>query len=283
MKNLKDLSKENSVSIVRENYLGDLDVSYFNIDNLTEKQEIFESGIYQRAQNLKTELEKLKHTVHLQNYEIPITSEQEMFEAETWGSQAEVKTRMTIQAAEKIRTLIHGENLNSMSINNLIKYDTSNIYEKSFVKRFQELYQYVPTEQLLEILISKSNSTRRVHKRIYMMLIFWALAENHPFKITIRQYFDVNESYTKDEILNFFKPLIITFFGITILNAKEAVSYLDLICEKFPTKVTRNQIKTDGYGIRNLLPLDINVVRNFEPKQIIPHNETDLNRKFKYI
>jgi len=280
---LAEASVVNSIQTIRVLKDRETKYAYFNIDNLLEQKGILDLDLYSNNDNLKEALEGLNHIVYSVPIETPQTREQIRAEIISGAQQTSIKILMSERAIEKIRDIINSGSLNDTSLGQLIRNNTPDKTEKKICERFKELYKYVPTEPLFEILKSIcETSSPRPYKRIYNMLIFWALENEHPFKFEIRRHFKVGQRYTRTEILGLLQPLMEPYFSISISNLSKAVSYLGFMFEIYSTRVTIRENDTeDGYGISDLLPEEIDVVRGIEPIIRISQNETLLRNKFK--
>ena len=280
---LIEASVVNSISTTRLSKENNTEYAFFNIDNLLEQKEIIDLDIYTDNTKLKDVLEGLNHTVHFEAIEAPKTTEQIRNEIISGAQQTNIKILMAESAIEKIREIINSGNLNDTSLKQLIRNNVPDKTERTFCERFKELYQYVPAEPLFDILKSVcSTSSPRPFKKIYNMLIFWALAENHLLKVGLRRDFVLGRRYTRIEIFNIMRPLLIQFLGVTLRDQSDAVSYLGFMFNIYPTSITtQRNVSEDGYGISDLIPDNIAIVRNFEPIHRISSNETLLRNKFK--
>lgn len=280
---LAEASIVNSIPTIRVLKNRDTKYAYFNIDNLLEQKEILELDLYSNNDNLKEALKGLNHEIYSEQIETLQTSEQFRSEIISGEEQKRIKILMAERAIGKIREIINSGSLNDNSLSQLIRNNALDKTERTFCERFKELYNYVPAEPLFEILKSVCyTSSPRPYKRIYNALIFWVLNEEHLLKIGIRSHFIVGHRYTKEEIFDNLTPLLIQFLTVTLRNQSDAVSYLGFMFNISSTRITvqRNE-SVDGYVISDLLPEDIEAVRNFDPLNRISRNETLLRNKFK--
>jgi len=279
---IAEASVINSIPTIRVFKNRDTKLAYFNIDNLLEQKEILELDLYSKNDNLKKALETLNHIVYFETIESAQTRDQIRAEIISMTQQNETKIAMAERAIEKIRELITAGSLNDVSLNQLIFRNTPDRTEKQFCERFKELYRYIPAEPLFVILKSICINTSRVYKAVYNMLKFWALDEEHLFKIGIRNQFSVGRRFTVENLLTTLNPLLTQFLSVTLQKQSDAVSFLGYMFEISSTSITiSTNTSVDGYVILDSLPEKIEVLRGLEPIIKISKNETLLRNQFK--
>ena len=81
-------------------------------------------------------------------------------------------------------------------------YKNKNKRAKTFLERYIECYQVVESDLLIEELFSIKLENATSYKNMFNSIVFSRLEENHPFKISIYNNFEIGKSYTSEEICN---------------------------------------------------------------------------------
>ena len=188
---LEQLSGEpDLIPLLRWDIYGNLAISYNNIDALVERCELI-NNLYSSPEQLKEHLESMPN--------VTVTCDEKLY----GGSQSlpttlveevnESKETLDMKELEEvlIPALKAGEKINSKDLKRRRSHD--------FLNAFWELIRYINKEELIGKLIEESKDSRRL--RNYSNEVrFWALANNHPFKVSIFSAFKKGEVYTRKEI-----------------------------------------------------------------------------------
>lgn len=79
---------------------------------------------------------------------------------------------------------------------------------KIFYERFSRLYKYVDLDSLLHQLWEIRTSNSVAFKNLNNAVIYWALDEDHPFKVAIKRGFTLNRTYSANEIQEILTPIV---------------------------------------------------------------------------
>lgn len=100
---------------------------------------------------------------------------------------------------------------------NLIKQKCSK-QNSLFLERFIELQKYVPFDLLIKKLGQYDNDTD--YNKFYNYVIFWALENTHPLKVSISANFPINEVLTGTELTERFNAIYSGLFNYPKLTRK---------------------------------------------------------------
>lgn len=120
---------------------------------------------------------------------------------------------------------------------------------KDFVERFKRLYKFIPFERLISnagILASDKKTFRGYNNSA----IFWALAEDHPFKADMRAKFKLDEEYTNDEI----KDKIANAYWTHFRKGFESNIHVNILGEYMKAEIIdarKNNYKISSYNMYN--------------------------------
>lgn len=216
----KATAKENSfkaqpIEITRKNINGEYVPAYLNIDFLVERY-ILNEYLYSKPEELQNVLNELGHNtiLHL------IDSDVNELQHEAEGiNQEEQSTLFDEYLQAKKEEIL--ERKQRYSPSEFIKYLDKEIrYSKRnrrvFLERYRELYKYVDTPFLLDRLYEMRNLNIKAYKRLKNAAMFWALSEEHPLKLDMREAFSLWQEYTPEEIHEKLVPIVKYHFHKTI-------------------------------------------------------------------
>lgn len=268
--NIENTYMESDIRMIRRKLSEDYDVAYFNIDKLLELKQIENSCIYVYPTRMKTMLQKAGHTIELITRTPPENSSITSSLIRAQNKQKYIMHNMAKRGADKIRDLIANDNLSITTLNHIIRMNTPDKTEKKLCERFKDLYRYIPNEPLLKILIKICDEDERVYKRIQNTLKFWALDENHPFKVFINQQFPLKSRFLPKEVLTILKPIYAQFMQYTIIDESDAVFLLGNFRLIIRTTITVNKVNLgSGWVVKDILPEEIEILANLRPLHYI--------------
>ena len=184
------------VSLIRTDLNKNSVISYFNIDHILECHDL-KINLYSRPEQLRDRLAGDNHKINFQSTERKHTKNQINTKKKTEQTLEQVEKNSIDTVVEKLTQLKNQGKLNQQKIGKLIR-DTTHRSQARFLERFQKLYSYVPFDDLIAIL------PQHTHKKAYSnfcnAVIFWALEDRHPFKLTLKHRFEPG-NYSDDEIM----------------------------------------------------------------------------------
>ena len=75
-------------------------------------------------------------------------------------------------------------------------------------KEVATLYDYIETKELISLLKGMKANNSIAFKNLNNAIMFWALADDHPFKLAVKQAFPVGEAFKNTEIQDLLVPMI---------------------------------------------------------------------------
>lgn len=249
------------------------DKAYFNIDKLIEMMEVEMSGIYIIPHMMKSELIKEGHNVSLMIIIPDDNKEVENLMHSSRQEQRDITNEIIQNTANHLRGMLTSGLINGNSLDSIISSGKINSVEKNFVIQYRQLSYFIPNEQLLDILVQQNCKDARVTKKYNNMCRFWALDENHLFKLHIDQNFKFKQRYTADEIKALLGPPFAQLLNYTVRNGVSAVKLLSQMRNIRRTSYVEDGIKYNAYVIKGLIPLELNPLKDCLPLHKIGVNE----------
>jgi len=280
---LEKVYSESGICMIRNTSKRDnefkYDKAYFNIDKLIEMMEVEMSGIYIIPDMMKSELIIEGHNVSLK---IIVPDENQEVEDLMQSSRLEQKNitnEIILNTANQLRSMLASGLLNRNFLDSIISSGKINSVEKSFVIQFRQLSYFIPNEQLLDILVQQNCKDARVTKKYNNICKFWALDENHLFKLLIDQNFKLKQRYTADEIKALLGPPFAQLLNYTVRNGVTAVKLLSQMRNIQRTSYVEDGIKFNAYIIKGLIPVELETLKDCKPLHKIGANEF-INKHF---
>lgn len=258
------------IEITRKNIDGEYVPAYLNIDFLVERYNLDEY-LYSSPEELENTLNELGHNTIL-HLMLSLGEGESERQHEVEGiNQGEQGRLFDEYLQEKMIEIQERKQRDSSSefikyLSKEIRYSKRN--SKTFIERYRELYEYVDTPFLLEKLYNIRNENIKAYKALKNAAMFWALSEDHPLRLAMREAFSLWQEYTPDEIHNKLAPIVKNQFHKTII-LKSRVS-VSLFRAFYDTLRPRS----------SYIPTSENPL-NFEAKMaIIPNKENNLLKHF---
>ena len=137
---------------------------------------------------------------------------------------------------------------------------------KIFYERFLRLYKYVDLESLLNQLWEIRADNNAAFKNLNNAVMYWALDEEHPFKVAVRSSFTLNRAYSVNEIQELLTP-IVQYHLHKVLKPRKYISLLNVIYQTMRPKNNyiikeENPMQLKEHGIR-ISCEDNNMLRYF--------------------
>ena len=266
---LEKLYSESGVCMIRNISKSDhefkYDKAYFNIDKLIEMMEIEMSGIYIIPDRMRSELINDGHNVSLK-FRVPKRDEEiENLMESALEEQKNIANEIVLNTAHELRIRLPSGIINNPFLDGFLSSEDINPIEKRFIFQFKQLYYYIPNEQLLDILAQQNCKDARVIKKYNNMCKFWALDENHLFKLYIDNHFKLKQRYTTDEIKALLSPLLAQLHHYSVRNSTTAVKILRQMRNIQRTSYVEDDVKYNAYVIKGLIPTEIKILENLNP------------------
>ena len=114
--------------------------------------------------------------------------------------------------------------------------------EQVFLKRFQELYHYIPFLQLVRQLQENVQTNEKWYKGFKSKALIWALDENHPFKTLATKHLALNKIYTRDELLIKANIIASVYGKGRQIKESEVRPFIRLICDTQRGKNSKGEV-----------------------------------------
>lgn len=260
------------VKLIRKNSDRIFVPSYFNIDFVRIQADLL-SRLYSTPNNLINALKSEGHTVEVNNYieneDIPFDIR--MQTDEDFQEAAMLQREDLIAGLQEEKTIEAREGL----ARNLMTQRCSR-QNSLFLEHFIELQKYVPFDLLIEKLGEYDNNVD--YNSFYNYIIFWALEEIHPLKVTIQKLFPIKGLFTGPQLTEKFNIIYNGLLKNPSLTSKQAIPLIKNFC----TLSERTSMRINGkpvgaYRILNLNPFGL----EGEPLSRIPAT-TSVNRLLRF-
>lgn len=266
----KNYYHSSSVRLLREDIHNKVRPAYLNIDNILIQYNILNS-LYLSEQAL---YESLQNQGHIVIWESVDESEERI------SSQVQENIDEHIRIVEEneidniIEQLRRGNSIEERVrvANRYIIESTPSGNGKIFINRFLELQNYVPFEALITTLPQLNTSAK--YDKFYNSVIFWALSEDHYFKIAFKGLFPLETPLRSEDIMTRLNGLLATNFGYSIETSNKAIRDLQIFCNI--SERVRNRELGNPYFI---LDYDVN---NFGTLLNTIDASINIREKFKF-
>ena len=178
--------------------------AYLNIDYIIERTELYAS--YFMPETLKEVLRKQVKIISYKSLNYDVSPEQSSIEKANKDAQNKLTESYIQEAINNIKLLSTTGQLNDNTLYSYTRHCRSKT--KIFLERFIKLYRYVDLDSLLHQLWEIRTSNNLAFKNFNNTVMYWALDEEHPFKVAIRRSFTLNKSYSASEIQEILTPIV---------------------------------------------------------------------------
>ena len=192
------------INLTRKDVHGKDVPAYLNIDYIIERTELYST--YFMPETLKEVLSKQVKIISYNSLNYDVSPEQNIIEKTNKDAQNKLTDGNIQDAIKYIKTLSTTGQLNDNTLYSYTRYCRSKT--KIFLERFIKLYRYVDLDSLLHQLWEIRTSNSVVFKNLNNTVMYWALDEEHPFKVAIRRCFTLNRSYSANEIQDKLTPIV---------------------------------------------------------------------------
>ena len=230
------------INLTRKDVHGKDVPAYLNIDYIIERTELYST--YFMPETLKEVLSKQVKIISYNSLNYDVSPEQNIIEKTNKDAQNKLTDSNIQDAIKYIKTLSTTGQLNDNTLYSYTRYCRSKT--KIFLERFIKLYRYVDLDSLLHQLWEIRTSNSVVFKNLNNTVMYWALDEEHPFKVAIRRCFTLNRSYSANEIQDKLTP-IVQYHLHKVLKPRKYVVLLKAV-------YTTSRTSGNKYTIRNENP-----------------------------
>ena len=154
---------------------------------------------------------------------------------------------------EYLRAFRDIEDMERNKISIISQYSTNGAL---FIERFIDMHKYIPFDKLTNVL--QIYDKPRQFKDFKNATIFWALEENHSFKLGVRSMFPLNSRLTGDEVKENINRLLRGNFDYSgnDIGSQKCFSILKLFC-KVSNRI-RSRERGNIYEIQSFDVLELN-------------------------
>lgn len=230
------------INLTRKDIYGKNVPAYLNIDYIIERTDLYAS--YFMPETLKAVLGRQVKIISYKSLSYDVSPEQNSIEKTNKDAQNKLTDSYIQEAIDSIKVLSTTGQLNDNTLHLYIRQNRSRT--KIFLERFIKLYKYVDLDSLLHQLWEIRASNSIAYKNLNNAVMYWALDEEHPFKVAIRRSFTLNKSYSASEIQEILAP-IVQYHLHKILKPRKYVALLKAV-------YTTSRTSGNKYTIRNENP-----------------------------
>ena len=192
------------INLTRKDIYGKNVPAYLKIDYIIERTDLYAS--YFMPETLKEVLGKQVNIISYKSLPHGVSPEQNSIEKTNKDAQNKLTDSYIQEAIDNIKVLSTTGQLNDNTLHLYIRQSRSRT--KIFLERFIKLYKYVDLDSLLHQLWEIRTSNSIAYKNLNNAVMYWALDEEHPFKVAIRRSFTLNKSYSASEIQEILAPIV---------------------------------------------------------------------------
>lgn len=215
------------ISIIRRNIHGKVVPAYLNIDALGEYQQLC-TETYTTKERFYATLRETCQICNTAYHSHKKNTEQIQIEE----TDRENRKNIIIQYVQSsIDELLRAKSQGPITddvLDRMIRKPRDNRHGRTFLKRVKELYPYVPLDKLIDILtprLTKSgiNWNAVWYRNLRRSIFFACLADDHPFRILLRDYFPQESRMTSDEIRKKMNAVLINIQARELKSNREAI------------------------------------------------------------
>lgn len=215
------------ISIIRRNIHGKVVPAYLNIDALGEYQQLC-TETYTTKERFFATLRETCQICNTAYHSHKKNAEQIQIEE----TDRENRKNVIIQYVQaSINELLQAQSQGPITddvLDRMIRKPRDNRHGRTFLKRVKELYPYVPLDKLIDILtprLTKSgiNWNAVWYRNLRRSIFFACLADDHPFRILLRDYFPAGTRMTSDEIREKMNAVLINIQARELKSNREAI------------------------------------------------------------
>ena len=215
------------ISIIRRNIHGKVVPAYLNIDALGEYQQLC-TETYTTKERFFATLRETCQICNTAYHSHKKNAEQIQIEE----TDRENRKNVIIQYVQtSIDELLQAKSQGPITddvLDRMIRKPRDNRHGRTFLKRVKELYPYVPLDKLIDILTPRLtkggiNWNAVWYRNLRRSIFFACLADDHPFRILLRDYFPAGTRMTSDEIREKMNAVLINIQARELKSNREAI------------------------------------------------------------
>jgi len=215
------------ISIIRRNIHGKVVPAYLNIDALGEYQQLC-TETYTTKERFFATLRETCQICNTAYHSHKKNTEQIQIEE----TDRENRKNIIIQYVQSsIDELLRAKSQGPITddvLDRMIRKPRDNRHGRTFLKRVKELYPYVPLDKLIDILTPRLtkggiNWNAVWYRNLRRSIFFACLADDHPFRILLRDYFPQESRMTSDEIREKMNAVLINIQARELKSNREAI------------------------------------------------------------
>lgn len=251
---------------------GNIEVSYFNIDGILIQLHL-KAVTYNGDRTLKDELEKQGHHVDFSQ----VIEEISRTEAIIDETNNEVRQTQAEECDSLVEALRERDSIQDQKeLAHTLKARELTQYSSKFLDNFIELIDYIPFEKLIEKLSEINLFNEKKYSIFYNKIVFWALDEQHPLKVNIKEAFPIGSTMTGELISERFNNIWMGVLGGNQLSQRAVYYKLELFVKK--GERTQNDQRQNVYPILSYDVLDLQC----DPSSRIAA-DTNVSRMFRSL
>lgn len=217
--------KGHKIRIVRENVItGEHQIAYFNIDALYESIKL-RKEIYVSPESLFNSLQEScgfrDNRIFYEDREV--SNAQQQKNEHITQTFKDIDSNNLLTLIDKLRKLYDSGKLDGNELKAIRRKESRR--NRVFMDQFGKLYQYVPFDKLIDDLVAM-----KCHKKTFRGycngIIFWALAEDHLFKLDLKNKFREGVAYTPAQIKKSITLLYKQHFNKEIKSERKYIQIL---------------------------------------------------------
>ena len=215
------------ISIIRRNIHGKVVPAYLNIDALGEYQQLC-TETYTTKERFFATLRETCQICNTAYHSHKKNAEQIQIEE----TDRENRKNVIIQYVQaSIDELLQAKSQGPITddvLDRMIRKPRDNRHGRTFLKRVKELYPYVPLDKLIDMLTPRLtkdgiNWNAVWYRNLRRSIFFACLADDHPFRILLRDYFPAGTRMTSDEIREKMNAVLINIQARELKSNREAI------------------------------------------------------------
>lgn len=215
------------ISIIRRNIHGKVVPAYLNIDAPGEYQQLC-TETYTTKERFFATLRETCQICNTAYHSHKKNAEQIQIEE----TDRENRKNVIIQYVQaSIDELLQAKSQGPITddvLDRMIRKPRDNRHGRTFLKRVKELYPYVPLDKLIDILTPRLtkggiNWNAVWYRNLRRSIFFACLADDHPFRILLRDYFPQESRMTSDEIREKMNAVLINIQARELKSNREAI------------------------------------------------------------
>ena len=215
------------ISIIRRNIHGKVVPAYLNIDALGEYQQLC-TETYTTKERFFATLRETCQICNTAYHSHKKNAEQIQIEETDWENRKNVIIQYVQASIDELLQAKSQGPITDDVLDRMIRKPRDNRHGRTFLKRVKELYSYVPLDKLIDMLTPRLtkggiNWNAVWYRNLRRSIFFACLADDHPFRILLRDYFPQESRMTSDEIREKMNAVLINIQARELKSNREAI------------------------------------------------------------